>query len=132
MGLGVSGNLFSWEDRYKVALGVAEALENLHKSAEPIIHKDVKSSNILLSDDFQPQVQFNLLLLCCLLYACVLTSFMCGISCPILGLLPGHQAVRMIWIPLMLLEHLGEFLYSQCDIQPLPDLSNTLFLHVAT
>lgn len=42
--------------RYKVALGVAEALDCLHSSAEPIIHRDVKSSNILLSDDFEPQV----------------------------------------------------------------------------
>ncbi|KAL8555309.1 hypothetical protein ACS0TY_003207 [Phlomoides rotata] len=52
----ISGNFFGWEDRYKVALGVAEALENLHNSAEPIIHRDVKSSNILLSDDFEPQL----------------------------------------------------------------------------
>ncbi|KAK6143198.1 hypothetical protein DH2020_023546 [Rehmannia glutinosa] len=51
-----SGNLFGWEERYKVALGVAEALDHLHNAAEPIIHRDVKSSNILLSDDFQPQL----------------------------------------------------------------------------
>ncbi|GFP84260.1 proline-rich receptor-like protein kinase perk1 [Phtheirospermum japonicum] len=45
-----------WEERYKVALGVAEALDHLHSAAEPIIHRDVKSSNILLSDDFEPQL----------------------------------------------------------------------------
>ncbi|CAA2953579.1 probable receptor-like serine threonine- kinase At5g57670 [Olea europaea subsp. europaea] len=51
------GNLFRWEDRYKVALGVAEALDHLHNTAvEPIIHRDVKSSNILLSDAFEPQL----------------------------------------------------------------------------
>ncbi|KAI5681754.1 hypothetical protein M9H77_02982 [Catharanthus roseus] len=51
------GNLFAWEDRYKVALGVAEALEYLHDgTSEPIIHRDVKSSNILLSSDFEPKL----------------------------------------------------------------------------
>lgn len=49
--------MFAWEDRYKVALGVAEALEYLHDgTSEPIIHRDVKSSNILLSSDFEPKV----------------------------------------------------------------------------
>lgn len=48
---------FGWNERYKVAVGVAEALDYLHSgSAQPVIHRDVKSSNILLSDDFEPQV----------------------------------------------------------------------------
>ncbi|GFP92432.1 receptor-like cytosolic serine/threonine-protein kinase rbk1 [Phtheirospermum japonicum] len=51
-----SENSFGWEERYKVALGVAEALDHLHNSDEPIIHRDVKSSNILLSDNFEPQL----------------------------------------------------------------------------
>lgn len=48
---------FGWSERYKVAVGVAEALDYLHNiSARPVIHRDVKSSNILLSDDFEPQL----------------------------------------------------------------------------
>lgn len=48
---------FGWNERYRVAIGVAEALDYLHKrEGQPVIHRDVKSSNILLSDDFEPQV----------------------------------------------------------------------------
>ncbi|KAG9158402.1 hypothetical protein Leryth_013155 [Lithospermum erythrorhizon] len=51
------GRSLGWTERYKVALGVAEALDYLHNaSTEPIIHRDVKSSNVLLSDDFEPQL----------------------------------------------------------------------------
>ncbi|XP_068648225.1 protein kinase STUNTED-like isoform X2 [Aristolochia californica] len=50
-------NTLGWGDRYKVALGVAEALDYLHSRAvQPVIHRDVKSSNILLADDFDPQL----------------------------------------------------------------------------
>lgn len=51
--------MLSWEERYKIAVGIAEALDYLHcggGSDEPVIHGDVKSSNILLSKDFEPQV----------------------------------------------------------------------------
>lgn len=48
---------FGWKERYKVAVGVAEALEYLHgRDDQPVIHRDVKSSNILLCDDFEPQL----------------------------------------------------------------------------
>ena len=48
---------FGWQERYKVAVGVAEALNYLHNGCtRAVIHRDVKSSNILLSDDFEPQV----------------------------------------------------------------------------
>lgn len=51
------GNTFGWQERYYVALGIAEALDYLHYGcAEPVIHRDVKSSNVLLSDDFEPQL----------------------------------------------------------------------------
>ncbi|KNA12676.1 hypothetical protein SOVF_123750 isoform A [Spinacia oleracea] len=48
---------FGWNERFKVALGVAEALYYLHNNnTQPVIHRDVKSSNILLSEDFEPQL----------------------------------------------------------------------------
>lgn len=51
-------HVLSWPERYKVAIGVSEALDYLHGggSIEPVIHRDVKSSNILLSENFEPQV----------------------------------------------------------------------------
>lgn len=53
------GSSFCWGERYNVALGVAEALNYLHNGIDqPVIHRDVKSSNILLYNDFEPQVLF--------------------------------------------------------------------------
>lgn len=50
--------VFGWTERYKVAMGVAEALEYLHNNSDGqrVIHRDVKSSNVLLSEDFEPQL----------------------------------------------------------------------------
>ncbi|KAH9307982.1 hypothetical protein KI387_035893 [Taxus chinensis] len=49
--------LVPWNKRLKVAIGVAEALTYLHDGCpRPIIHRDVKSSNILLSEDYEPQL----------------------------------------------------------------------------
>ncbi|KAG0447400.1 hypothetical protein HPP92_028340 [Vanilla planifolia] len=51
-------NELGWAKRFKIALGVAEALDYLHSDGEKksVIHRDVKSSNILLSDEFEPQL----------------------------------------------------------------------------
>jgi hypothetical protein len=46
----------SWSERMVVAIGLAKALQYLHSCNPPVIHRDVKSSNILLSDNCQPQV----------------------------------------------------------------------------
>ncbi|KAK1419342.1 hypothetical protein QVD17_28508 [Tagetes erecta] len=50
-------SVLSWNIRFNIAIGVAEALNYLHKEClRPVIHRDIKSSNILLSDDFEPQL----------------------------------------------------------------------------
>lgn len=44
-----------------MAVAVAEAVNYLHNEcSRPVIHRDIKSSNILLSNEFQPQVCFHL------------------------------------------------------------------------
>ncbi|KAK3151840.1 hypothetical protein QOZ80_3AG0251310 [Eleusine coracana subsp. coracana] len=47
----------SWNSRVKIALGSARALEYLHETCLPsVIHKNFKSSNILLDDELNPHV----------------------------------------------------------------------------
>ena len=46
-----------WQTRYEIAVGAAKGLEYLHHGCDrPIIHRDVKSSNILLDEQFKPRI----------------------------------------------------------------------------
>ncbi|CAN6450011.1 unnamed protein product [Victoria cruziana] len=54
---GRTKNGLDWPTRYRVAVGAAKGLEYLHHGCErPIIHRDVKSSNILLDEFFQARI----------------------------------------------------------------------------
>ncbi|CAL4897444.1 unnamed protein product [Urochloa decumbens] len=49
--------LLDWPTRHRVAMGVAQGLAYLHHDLMfPIVHRDIKSSNILLDADFEPKV----------------------------------------------------------------------------
>ncbi|XP_022136881.1 LRR receptor-like serine/threonine-protein kinase HSL2 [Momordica charantia] len=49
--------LSDWSKRFDIAIGAAQGLAYLHHDCvPPIIHRDVKSNNILLDGEFQPRV----------------------------------------------------------------------------
>ncbi|OMO68899.1 hypothetical protein COLO4_29356 [Corchorus olitorius] len=56
------GPVLNWNQRVKIAYGAAKGLEYLHEKVQPsIVHRDVRSSNVLLFDDFMSKVaDFNL------------------------------------------------------------------------
>jgi len=45
-----------WETRIKIVMGVANGLAYLHGLDTPIIHRDIKASNILLDSSFQAHI----------------------------------------------------------------------------
>ncbi|KAM7516367.1 hypothetical protein LguiA_005950 [Lonicera macranthoides] len=54
---GSSGSSLSWSVRYKVAVGIAEAIGYLHNGTERcVVHRDIKPSNILLSSKKTPKL----------------------------------------------------------------------------
>ncbi|KAJ4734242.1 Protein kinase superfamily protein [Rhynchospora pubera] len=47
----------TWEARIKILLGTARALAYLHEAIEPkVVHRDIKSSNILLDEEFNAKI----------------------------------------------------------------------------
>lgn len=49
--------LLNWEKQLKIIIGIAEGLAYLHGGSDKrIIHRDIKSSNILLDEDFTPKI----------------------------------------------------------------------------
>ncbi|KAL0365925.1 UNVERIFIED_CONTAM: Proline-rich receptor-like protein kinase PERK14 [Sesamum radiatum] len=50
--------VLDWHQRYAIAVGTAKGLQFLHEECRgsPLIHQDIRPSNILLTDDFVPLV----------------------------------------------------------------------------
>lgn len=53
-----AAGLLEWHKRHAIALGIAKGLRFLHEEcrAGPIIHRDLRPSNVLLTHDFVPMV----------------------------------------------------------------------------
>jgi len=52
----------NWMQRARIAVDTAKGLEYLHEKVQPsIIHKDIRSSNVLIFEDYKAKVaDFNL------------------------------------------------------------------------
>ncbi|PON34442.1 Serine/threonine protein kinase [Parasponia andersonii] len=54
---GKNDHFLNWSTRYQIIIGVARGLQYLHQDSPlRIIHRDIKASNILLDDKFQPRI----------------------------------------------------------------------------
>ncbi|CAI9092003.1 OLC1v1027137C6 [Oldenlandia corymbosa var. corymbosa] len=54
---GSNGNVLSWSERLQILLDAAQGLDYLHNGCKPpIVHRDVKSTNILLTKNFEAKL----------------------------------------------------------------------------
>ncbi|KAF8104232.1 hypothetical protein N665_0176s0043 [Sinapis alba] len=50
-------HILSWKQRFNIIIGISEGLEYLHRGSEvKIIHRDIKTSNILLDQNLSPKI----------------------------------------------------------------------------
>ncbi|CAN1152426.1 Probable LRR receptor-like serine/threonine-protein kinase At1g56140 [Linum perenne] len=46
-----------WNTRFQIILGIARGLQYLHEDSPlRIVHRDIKASNVLLDDKYQPRI----------------------------------------------------------------------------
>lgn len=58
-----TNQVLEWHQRHAIAIGTAKGLRFLHEECRgsPIIHRDMRPSNILLTHDFVPMVNSYIL-----------------------------------------------------------------------
>ncbi|KAM2539990.1 hypothetical protein TB2_025231 [Malus domestica] len=57
LGENSNANVLTWEGRLQIATDAAQGLEYLHNGCKPpIVHRDVKTTNILLAENFQAKL----------------------------------------------------------------------------
>ncbi|KAF7807230.1 putative LRR receptor-like serine/threonine-protein kinase [Senna tora] len=55
--VGNSDQFLNWSTRFQIILGIARGLQYLHEDSHlRIVHRDIKASNILLDEKFQPRI----------------------------------------------------------------------------